>query len=98
MINAGSEKPGKLEKLSQRLWNTSPGSLTRAFQRRLRDRRATPGWHTVKAGPAAGAKLFLPRADEGVWQEMAEGSFDHFLYEAVRGIRDFKNAVCWDVG
>lgn len=82
----------------KRLWNTSPGSLTRALSRRYQNWRAKPAWHTVRSGPIAGAQLFLSRTDEGAWKEMVEGTFDLFFYEELQKRRDLKGAVCWDIG
>ena len=87
-----------MNQLTQRLWNTSPGSLTRAIRRRIHNSRARPAWHKVQAGPLLGAELFLPHMDAGAYPEMAAGTFDDFLYAALKGQRDLTGAVCWDIG
>jgi len=80
MINELPKNP-QAGKLSQRCGHLA--GLGPPLPARLRDRRARPRLAHCQSGPAAARKLFCV-ADEGVWQEMAEGSFDHFLYEAVR--------------
>jgi FkbM family methyltransferase len=83
--------------LIERIWNTSPGSLTRAVQRRVRNWRAHEGWFTVRGGPAAGIRLYLPTT-EGAYEEMIQGTFDAFIYEALRGRCEVADTVCWDIG
>lgn len=81
-----------------RLWNASPESLTRAIQRRLGLRARQAGWFKVKAGPLAGAELYLPTDKSESWGEMVGGQFDAFLYDALLACRSLKGAVCWDIG
>jgi FkbM family methyltransferase len=87
-----------MESILKRLWRSSPASLAHAARRRLQFRDRQPGWYTIRSGPAAGAQLLLPHAREGGWREMMEGTFDLFLYTALKTQRDLKGAVCWDVG
>lgn len=87
-----------MQTIINRLWATSPASLTKAIRRRVHDLRAKPGWFKVQAGPLGGAELLLPSATEGSWKEMVEGTFDAFLYAALGREREVRGAVCWDVG
>jgi len=87
-----------VQSLGNRLWNTSPGSLSRAMSRRYRNWRARPAWYTVRAGPLAGAQLLLTRAEKGSWEDMIEGTFDSFFYEELPKHAELKGAVCWDIG
>lgn len=88
----------RMESILKRLWRSSPASLTQAARRRLQFRDRHPGWYVIRSGPAAGAQLLLPHAREGGWQEMAEGTFDLFLFSALQAQRNLRGAVCWDVG
>jgi len=97
-MTSGFNKMSGLQEFGQRLWRTSPASIFEAIKRRMRNRMAKPAWVTVTSGPAAGVKLFLPTVSEGGLKEMAEGTFDIFLYQALSGVRDLKGAVCWDIG
>jgi FkbM family methyltransferase len=87
-----------VQKIINRLWATSPASLTKAIRRRVNDIRAKPGWFKVQAGPLLGAELLLPSATEGAWKDMVEGTFDAFLYAALEKQRQVHGAICWDVG
>jgi len=83
---------------SERLWNTSLASLTRAVRRRWQRATAQPAWHRVATGPLAGAELCFTNVTQGGWREMVAGTFDSFLYRELASRRDVKGAVCWDVG
>jgi len=87
-----------MNSILQRLWNTSPASLTRAIHRRIRARMDKPGWFAIQAGPAAGAQLLLPGPPEAFWSEMLAGTYDSFILEAITGRRTLRDAVCWDIG
>jgi len=82
----------------QRLWNASPASLSRAVRRRWRGLRRGEAWLQVAAGPARGVHLLLPVPLDDWAREMAEGTFDGFLYEAIAQRRPLAGARCWDVG
>jgi FkbM family methyltransferase len=87
-----------LQTIIERLWATSPASLTKALRRRVHDLNVKPGWFKVKAGPLVGAELLLPSSTEGAWGEMVEGTFDAFLYEALKSGHGPEGLVCWDIG
>jgi FkbM family methyltransferase len=87
-----------MQRFCRRLWNTSLASLTKGLRRRYQDWRARPDWHLIKSGPNAGVTLFLPRAHEGGWKEMADGTYDLFFYNEIRKVADLKGAICWDIG
>lgn len=82
----------------ERLWNTSPASLTRAIRRRWRRATERPAWHRVAAGPLAGAELCFTDATQGGWREMVAGTYDDFLYRELAARWKVQGAVCWDVG
>ena len=84
--------------LTNRLWNTSPASLTRALARRWGRWTARPGWHRVQAGPLAGAELFFDSLRLPAWREMVAGTFDGFLHQALEARIRLDGAVSWDVG
>jgi FkbM family methyltransferase len=82
----------------ERLWNASPASLAQALRRRFRHLRQGEEWHRVAAGPAAGVDLLLPVPLEGWAREVADGTFDDFLYRAIARRRPLAGARCWDIG
>lgn len=84
--------------LINRLWNTSPASLTRAVHRRLRTLRAGEEWRAIQGGPAQGARMKLPLPAEPWVEEVIAGTFDRFLHEALRRHRSLAGARCWDIG
>jgi len=81
-----------------RVWNTSPASLTHAIRRRLKRLRAGESWHEMTAGPARGVKLILPEPLPDWAQEMIAGTYDQFLYDAIARKRKLSGATCWDIG
>lgn len=83
---------------SERLWNASPASLTRAARRRWRRVTSRLGWHRVVGGPLAGAEMCFSDVSQGSWREMVMGTFDGFLYRELAVRQDVKGLVCWDVG
>jgi FkbM family methyltransferase len=87
-----------VQTIIDRLWATSPASLTKAIRRRVHDIKAKPGWFKVQAGPLSGSELLLPSATEGAWKDMVEGTFDAFLYEALERQCPVRGAMFWDVG
>ncbi|HWD20084.1 MAG TPA: FkbM family methyltransferase [Verrucomicrobiae bacterium] len=87
-----------MKNLAQRLWSSSPKSLTAAVSRRYRERGDKPGWHTVAAGPLASAKLYLATVREGGLREMRDGTFDQFFYDELSKHVDLKGKVCWEIG
>lgn len=88
-----------MSSITRRLWHSSPASLTQAVLRRVRNRRqAEDPWITVAAGPAKGVALQLPTPINPAMQEMADGVFDQFIYDAIAKIRPLAGAQCWDVG
>lgn len=40
----------------------------------------------------------LPSATEGAWHEVVAGTFDAFLYDALRREMPVRGLVCWDIG
>jgi FkbM family methyltransferase len=88
--------------LVQKLWNASPNRMVEAVRRRLRkgqDREApTSRWFAVPTGPLEGVELLLPPAASGGWREMAEGTFDAFLFEALAKNAPIEGATVWDIG
>ena len=82
----------------QRLWNTSPASLTRAVSRRWARWTMRPRWHRVQAGPLAGAELCFDSLRQTAWREMVAGNFDAFLHEELQARINVTDKVCWDVG
>lgn len=98
MTSANTRRGGAFSRFLQKLLNSSPASLARAAKRRLRARPQTPVWHTVKSGPAQGAQMLLPPAHEDAFKEMADGTFDNFLHQALEKTRHPKGKICWDIG
>src|SRR4051812_22216809 len=88
--------------LFRRLWDMSPGELTKAVQRRVG--LIAPSdlpkveWHRVASGPLAGAELHLAPDAVDTWRAMLAGTHDRFLFEAVSSCRRLEGSVCWDVG
>jgi FkbM family methyltransferase len=87
-----------VQTIIERLWATSPASLTKAIRRRVHDLNVKPGWFKVKGGPLSGAELLLPSETDGAWGEMVQGTFDAFLYEALNKQQPVRDKVCWDIG
>jgi FkbM family methyltransferase len=88
-----------MSSLAHRLWHTSPASLTSALSRRLRNRRrAEDPWIQIAAGPARGVHFQLPTPVNPGAQEMADGVFDQFIYEAIARIGPLAGMHCWDIG
>ncbi len=83
----------------QRLWNMSPRELASAVRRRVWPAAPPqPSWHTVRSGPLAGSQLFLAPEILQAWREMAEGTYDDFLLQAIRASLDLTGRICWDLG
>ena len=57
-----------------------------------------PTWQTVRSGPLAGSQLMLAPEVIQAWQQMADGTYDNFLFDAIRGWLDLTGRVCWDLG
>lgn len=58
-----------------------------------------PRWVEVTAGPLTGGWLFLDTDASPDWQrEMAEGSFDPFIYEVLGRWHGVEGMTFWDVG
>lgn len=81
-----------------RVWNTSPASLTHAIRRRLKRIGAGESEHEMTAGPAKGVKLILPEPLPDWAHEMIAGTYDQFLYDAIARHRKLSGATCWDIG
>jgi FkbM family methyltransferase len=85
----------------QKLWNTSPRNVLAAVRRRLSGNTAKPvaetGWVRVRNGPLAGHELWLAPAREPSWRDMAEGTFDAFMFEPLAEI-DLRGTTLWDIG
>lgn len=58
----------------------------------------TSRWLKIEAGPLQGVELLLPPAASGGWREMAEGTFDAFLFEALAKQGPIAGATVWDIG
>lgn len=84
--------------LIERIWNSSPASLTRALHRRVRNLRAGEAWHEIADGPARGRHMLLPTPLNSGTAELVNGTFDQFLYEAIARQRGLTGARCWDIG
>ncbi|MBE0545010.1 MAG: FkbM family methyltransferase [Verrucomicrobia bacterium] len=82
----------------ERIWNSSPASLTRALQRRVRNLRAGEAWHEIAGGPARGLRMLLPTPLDSGTAELVNGTFDQFFYETIGRHRALKGARCWDIG
>jgi len=81
-----------------RLWFTSPASLTSALCRRMRRLREREEWQRVQAGPALSIELLVPVPLTSWALEMVNGTFDAFLYEVIRRHIKLDGARCWDIG
>jgi FkbM family methyltransferase len=81
--------------LLARLWNASPGSITRGLQRRWNDRKLKSGWAAIQDGILKGAELYLPPSGP-VWKEMIAGHYDQSLFDALPVKPAGK--VFWDIG
>jgi FkbM family methyltransferase len=92
------EENQPMASLFDRAWSSSPASLTRAVQRRVRKLRAAETWHQLAAGPAKGANMLLPVPLEPWGHEMIHGQYDAFLYDAITRRRPLAGARCWDIG
>ena len=58
-----------------------------------------PRWVRVEGGPLEGGWLYLDPTSPAYWeQEMAEGSYDPFIYRAVEAWGRIEGATFWDVG
>lgn len=97
-----SQVVNKRRSLINRLWNTSPRSLTEALRRRLRRERPAAGqvldWVKVRGGSLAGAELLLAPALSPDWREMAEGTFDSYCIEPLKAEGSLAGRTVWDVG
>jgi FkbM family methyltransferase len=83
----------------QRLWDISPRQLVGAVRRRLwPTARPAPSWQTVRSGPLAGSQLMLAPTVLQAWQQMADGTYDSFLFDAIHCLADLTGRVCWDLG
>ena len=97
-----SKAVNKRRSLINRLWNSSPRSLTEAILRRLKRERPAAGlvldWVKVQGGPLAGAELLLAPAISPTWREMAEGTFDSYFIEPLETGGNLAGQTVWDVG
>jgi FkbM family methyltransferase len=87
-----------MNSLISRLWNASPGSLSRGLLRRLKGQTGQPGWVRIQTGPLAGKEMLVPAGGRGAWKPMADGSFDRFFYDALLPKLNPRGAVIWDIG
>lgn len=83
---------------TNRLWRTSPASLTSALCRRVRRLREREEWQRVYAGPASSVELLVPVPLASWALEMVNGTFDSFLHDALQRHIKLDGARCWDVG
>ncbi len=88
--------------LLQRFRALSPGRLLDGFRRSLTgdrvERPEVPRWLTVQAGPLAGIRLLIAPAAIDIYDEMAAGTYDSELVEALSRAPGIEGGVCWDVG
>jgi FkbM family methyltransferase len=86
-------------RILNRLWNLTPREFVAAIRRRAWPTpQIRPSWHTVRGGPLAGTQMLLAPAVLDAWREMAEGTYDDFIFQAVRSRVDLAGRVCWDLG
>ncbi len=86
-------------RILDRLWNLSPREFVAAVRRRAWPTpQISPSWQTVRGGPLAGHQMLLAPTALDAWREMAEGTYDDFLFQAVRKEVDLTGKVCWDLG
>src|SRR5512133_3276649 len=84
-----------MNRLLDRLWNTSAASALASLKSKWR-RRGAGGWTKIRAGVLKDFELDFPAAGTA-WPEMISGDYDNFLYQEVRG--NVRPGVCvWDVG
>ncbi|MHB8520751.1 MAG: FkbM family methyltransferase [Limisphaerales bacterium] len=90
------------QSLAQNFWNASPKRIVEAVRRRLSfsgDPGAQqPRWLKIQAGPLVEAEMLLAPTVSGSWREMAEGTFDAFLFEALTKHGPITGATVWDIG
>lgn len=55
-----------------------------------------PQWAEIQTGPLRGRPIYLNRI--GWHQEMIEGNFDTFIYEALARCGDLTGTTIWDIG
>ncbi len=84
--------------LLSKLWRTPPNIIAAALMRRLSGKGSRPAWHTVKAGPLQGNRLYVnPQACE-LWLDMINGVYDSFLYDELLRRSPLSGMTIWDVG
>lgn len=86
--------------LLHRLWCASPAQLMAALTRRLRPEAPAdcgPVWTRIQHGPLTGRELLIAPQLGGAWREMAEGTYDHHLFEQLEP-HACSGSVFWDVG
>ena len=90
------------ESFAQKLWNASPKRIVEAVRRRLTLAREAaarePHWLKIQAGPLVGAEMLLAPAVSGSWQEIVEGRFDAFLFDALARDGSIEGKTVWDIG
>lgn len=88
-----------MKKLMTTVWNMSPRMLASAVARKvMAPRQRKPDWHTVRSGSLQGVDLYLDPGSYAGWQEMIDGTFDSFLYDALTDAGDLSGATFWDIG
>lgn len=83
-----------------RMWNASPASVVQSIKRRLvRKEQPVENWQEVVAGPGKGIKMLLSLPLQPFANEMLQGKYDCFIYDAIRQRKGrLSGLVCWDIG
>lgn len=87
-----------MEGVFRKLWQASPGSVTKSLIRKWHRLTARPQWKKVLQGPLAGAELFFLGEYEEIAKEMTSGTYDNFFYTDPILKRVLSRSLCWDVG
>ncbi|HTI69513.1 MAG TPA: FkbM family methyltransferase [Candidatus Limnocylindria bacterium] len=83
------------------LFDLSPRVAYHGVMRRLVPglyRPPEPLWVTVASGPLKGGSLLLAIQATDTWQNMANGTADGFLFDALIASRKLEGACIWDIG
>jgi FkbM family methyltransferase len=80
-----------------KIWNNSPKAVFNAVKKKIVGTKPTPSWTTVTSGPFETGQLYVDAASFIGWQEMADGTFDSFIYKEIKDT-DLTGAVVWDIG
>jgi FkbM family methyltransferase len=77
-----------------------PPAYHRILDKRSQTRRErSPKWVVIRGGPLKGRQMLLKTHSIEFWQkEMAEGSYDSFIYNELCKLCNMQGQVVWDVG